>query len=230
MLTFHNVSLKINSHSVLERINFDISPGELVAILGTSGAGKSSVFNLLIGDKKPSSGAIMLDDIKLNAISYNNLQRYRQQIGIIFQDFRLLPEKTVFENIAFALEVCGQEELIAQKVPELIKLVKLSGKEKSFPKELSGGECQRVAIARALVHDPKILIADEPTGNLDPRNSFEIADLLLQLNREKGLTILFATHDPILIKRLHPRLMLLENGKLTVDSPVFDESILRRLY
>ena len=215
---------------MLERINFDISPGELVAILGTSGAGKSSVFNLLIGDKKPSSGAIMLDDIKLNAISYNNLQRYRQQIGIIFQDFRLLPEKTVFENIAFALEVCGQEELIAQKVPELIKLVKLSGKEKSFPKELSGGECQRVAIARALVHDPKILIADEPTGNLDPRNSFEIADLLLQLNREKGLTILFATHDPILIKRLHPRLMLLENGKLTVDSPVFDESILRRLY
>lgn len=230
MLNFQNVSLKIGKHSVLEHVNFEIAPGELVAILGTSGAGKSSVFNLLIGDKKPTSGTISLDEIKLNTISYDNLQRYRQQIGIIFQDFRLLQEKTVFENIAFALEVCGQEKFIPEKVPALIKLVKLSSKEKSFPKELSGGECQRVAIARALVHDPKILIADEPTGNLDPRNSFEIADLLMQLNQKKGLTILFATHDPILIKKLHPRLILLENGKLVIDSPVFREDVLKRLY
>ena len=230
MLTFNNVSLKLNKTPVLQHINFQIIPGELVAILGTSGAGKSSIFNLIIGDKKATTGSIMLDTIELNSISYNNLQKYRQQIGIIFQDFRLLPEKTVFENIAFALEVCGQEELIPQKVPALINLVKLTGKEKSFPKELSGGECQRVSIARALVHDPKILIADEPTGNLDPRNSLEIADLFLHLNKKRELTILFATHDPIVIKRLQPRLILLENGNIVKDCPIYQEEVLEKLY
>ena len=230
MLSFDNVSLKIGKTSVLKQVSFDVAPGELVAILGTSGAGKSSVFNLLIGDKKATTGTIMLDTIALNSISYDHLQKYRQQIGIIFQDFRLLSEKNVFENIAFALEVCGQEELISRKVPELIQLVKLSGKEKSFPKELSGGECQRVAIARALVHSPKILIADEPTGNLDPRNSLEIADLLLRLNKENELTILFATHDPLLIKKLQPRLILLEDAKVAIDSPHFESSVLERLY
>jgi cell division transport system ATP-binding protein len=217
MLKFDSVTYQIKDEVILSDLNFTIYPGEIVAILGVSGAGKSSVFHLLTGEKRISSGDILLDNFSLKKLSASSLQKYRRQIGIIFQDFRLLPNKTVYENVAYALEVTGQEEKIAIKVPELLELVGLSDKAKNFPKELSGGEKQRTAIARALVHDPKILIADEATGNLDPKNSRLVGQLLKKINQEKDVTVIFSTHDPIVVKELTPRVIRLEAGKVLFD-------------
>ncbi len=217
MLKFEKVSLSIGRDEILRDLSFEILPGELVALLGASGAGKSSVFHLLTGEKKPTIGSIKLDEFALQNVSRTSLQNYRRQIGIVFQNFRLLKEKTVFENVAFALEVCGEEDLITHKVPELLDLVGLASKMHRFPRELSGGEIQRVGIARALIHDPKLLIADEATGNLDPKSSREIADVFAKLNKEQRLTILFATHDPVLVERLTPRVIRLEKGKILFD-------------
>ncbi len=217
MLTFKNVSLKIGNSSVLDGLNFSVKPGEIVAILGASGAGKSSLFSLLVGEKKPTGGEILLDEISLGDLSFTSVQQYRRQIGIIFQDFRLLPQKTVFENIAFALEICGKADLVRTRVPELLNLVGLEDRAGRFPRQLSGGERQRVSIARALAHNPKMLIADEATGNLDPKNSREISELLLYLNQKTGLTLLFATHDPVMVQKLSPRVIRLESGKIRFD-------------
>ncbi|MCF7830618.1 ATP-binding cassette domain-containing protein [Candidatus Gracilibacteria bacterium] len=217
MLEFQNVSFSIQGKEVLKNISFEVVPGEMVALLGASGAGKSSIFRILIGEWRPSTGTIKVDDFALENLSLASLQKYRRQIGIVFQDFRLLPKKTVFENIAFALEVCGEEKQIPYKVPELLKLVGMWDKRNQFPASLSGGEAQRTAIARALVHNPKILIADEATGNLDPKNSREIAELFQKLHEKEELTILFATHDPILIETLSPRIIRLESGRVQFD-------------
>ncbi|MCF7917450.1 ATP-binding cassette domain-containing protein [Candidatus Gracilibacteria bacterium] len=217
MLEFQNVSLSVGRKEVLQNISFSLVPGEIVAILGESGAGKSSIFRLLLGEWKPTLGSIKLDEIVLEKLSLENLQKYRRQIGVVFQDFRLLAKKTVFENIAFALEVCGEESKISKKVPELLKLVGLSQQKDQFPDSLSGGEKQRVAIARALVHTPKILIADEATGNLDPKNSREIAELFSRLHKDQGLTIVFASHDPTLVMRTNPRIIRLEKGRILFD-------------
>ena len=217
MLTFKNVGLKIGESKVLSELDFSVKPGEIVAVLGASGAGKSSLFSLLIGEKKPTTGEILLDEISLGDLSFTSVQQYRRQIGIIFQDFRLLPQKTVFENIAFALEICGKADQVRSRVPELRKLVGLESKKDRFPRELSGGERQRVSIARALAHNPKMLIADEATGNLDPKNSREIAELLLYLNQKTNLTLLFATHDPVMVQKLNPRVIRLQSGKIRFD-------------
>ncbi len=166
---------------------------------------------------RPTSGRIFLDNFLLSDLTPASLQQYRRQIGIAFQDFRLLPKKTVFDNIAFALEVCGEEMRISKKVPELLELVGLSHRADAFPHELSGGEKQRTAIARSLVHDPKLLIADEITGNLDPKNSRDIADLLQHLHLTQGLTVLFSTHDPVLVESIVPRVIRLEDGKILFD-------------
>lgn len=222
MLIFKKVGLEIDKTLVLKDLNFKILPGEMVALLGESGAGKSSLFSLLIGEKKPTSGEILLDEISLGELSFDSIQKYRRQIGIIFQDFRLLPNKTVAENIAFALEVCGEDNQIQRKIPQLLEVVGLNGRMKAFPSELSGGEKQRVAIARALIHEPKILIADEATGNLDPKNSAEIAELFLHLNKSQGLTLLFATHDPILVQKLTPRVIRLDQGEVQFDEKACD--------
>ena len=217
MLEFQNVSLSLQKKEVLSNVNFAITPGELVALLGASGTGKTSIFRLLTGEVRPTLGSIQLDNFALEKLSYSNLQKYRRQIGVVFQDFQLLPQKTVFENVAFALEVCGEEDQISKKVPELLKLVDLWEKRDQFPSTLSGGEKQRTAVARALIHNPKILIADEATGNLDPQSSKDIATLFQTLNKEKKITILFATHDPILIEALLPRVIRLEEGKVLFD-------------
>ncbi len=217
MLTFQHVSLSLGKTEILKNLNFEILPGEIVAILGASGAGKSSVFRLLTAEQRPTLGKITLDSTVLGDLDFNSVQDYRQQIGIIFQDYRLLNQKTVFENIAFALEVCGHSDIIPKRVPELIKLVGLESKENTFPKTLSGGEKQRVAIARSLAHNPIMLIADEATGNLDPKNARSIADLLLKLNKERGLTILLATHDPVLVEQIKPRVIRLEKGRIILD-------------
>lgn len=225
MLQFDSVTYRIKDDLILDDLSFTVYPGEMVAILGVSGAGKSSVFHLLTGEKRITSGDILLDNFSLKQLSTASLQKYRRQIGIIFQDFRLLPTKTVYENVAYALEVTGQESDIVTKVPELLALVGLSDKAKHFPKELSGGEKQRTAIARAMVHDPKILIADEATGNLDPKNSRLVSQLLQKINQEKGVTIIFSTHDPIVVKEIKPRVIRLEAGKVLfdkVDCPVVE--------
>ncbi|MCF7812207.1 ATP-binding cassette domain-containing protein [Candidatus Gracilibacteria bacterium] len=217
MLSFEKVSLSFGRRTILQNVHFELAPKEIVALLGESGAGKSSIFRLLIGEWKPTLGSIRLDDFRLESLSLENLQKYRRQIGIVFQDFRLLPQKTVFENVSFALEVCGEEEKIPQVVPSLLRLTGLYERKDQFPHSLSGGEKQRVAIARALVHNPKILIADEATGNLDPKNSRDIADLFARLHREKGLTIILATHDPTLVMRTNPRIIRLHQGKILFD-------------
>ncbi len=217
MLKLDNITLELGGQTILRDISFEIHPGEMVAILGISGAGKSSLFRLLTGETHPTKGHIFLDDLSFADLTPSSLQHYRRQIGIAFQDFRLLPKKSVFDNIAFALEVCGEDEKITKKVPELLDLVGLSHRANALPHELSGGEKQRTAIARALVHDPKILIADEITGNLDPKNSRDIADLLLHLHLTHGLTVLFSTHDSVLVEVISPRVIRLEDGKILFD-------------
>ncbi len=214
MLAFKNISLTLGDTQVLRDISFDVTPGELVAVLGVSGAGKSSLFQILIGAQRPTSGHVSLDDIVLSDLSASSLQKYRKQIGVVFQDFRLLPKKSAYDNVAFALEVCGNDDLIASRVPKLLSLVGLEGKEHLFPHQLSGGEKQRVAVARSLVHNPKILIADEATGNLDPGNTREIGKLFKKLNQETGITILFSTHDDILVHETQPRVIRLEQGQM----------------
>ncbi len=217
MLSFKDVTCTIDGYQILEAVTFKVVPGEVVALVGSSGAGKSTVFRLLTGEFRPTQGHILLDDTALSDLSFNSIQQYRRQVGVVFQDFRLLPQKTASENISFALEVCGLESKVKQKVPALLELVGLSQKMNAFPKELSGGEQQRLAIARALIHDPKILIADEPTGNLDPKNAREISELFAKLNKENNLTILFATHDPNMLSHLQPRIIRLEDGKVKFD-------------
>lgn len=217
MLKFDHVSLVLGDTQVLRGLDFEVNPGEVVAVLGVSGAGKSSVFQLLTAERRASAGQVLLDGVPLGALSPKSVQKYRRQIGIVFQDFRLLPKKSVFDNVAFALEVCGEEGRISEVVPTLLELVGLSHRAEAFPHQLSGGESQRTAIARALVHDPKLLVADEATGNLDPKNSREIAELLKFLNEKRGLTVLFSTHDPVLVEQLRPRVIRLDEGKMLFD-------------
>lgn len=219
MLAFDDVSLRIGSTDVLSHISFEIHPSEKIGIIGPSGAGKSSLFKLLIGEKRPTGGRILVDDISLGDIAPTDIQRYRRHIGVVFQDFRLLPHKTVFENLSFALEVCDKEEEGEQKIYSLLEFVGLSSSLNKFPHSLSGGEKQRLSIARALIHDPKILIADEPTGNLDPRSAREISYLFRNLHEKKGITCICATHDPQLIDILRPRIIRVEKGGIHSDTP-----------
>ena len=217
MLKVQEVSLSFGETEVLHQLSFEVQRGEMVALLGSSGAGKSSIFKLLIGDIKPTKGDVQVVDLSLRELSFSGLQTYRRNIGVVFQEFHLLPSKTVYENIAYALEVCGEEDDIEKKVPELIKLVGLEKRKDHFPYQLSGGEKQRVSIARAMVHDPQILIADEATGNLDPKNSREISEIFKKLNADKKMTIIFSTHDPVLVGQLKPRVIRLEQGKIKFD-------------
>jgi cell division transport system ATP-binding protein len=215
VIQFLGLSKSYGIQTVLDEVSAVIHPAELVAILGVSGSGKSTLVSLLIGAEKPSAGSISIDGINLETLSPADLQRYRQNIGVVFQDFKLLEKKTVFENIAYVLEVVGESDLaIEHKVTMILNRVGLLAMSHKFPHQLSGGEQQRVAIARALVHSPKLLIADEPTGNLDPENTLEIASILHKFNKEDGLTIIVTTHDPIFLSRINPRVLRLDHGKL----------------
>ena len=183
--------------TALNRVSLHIEPKEFVIIVGTSGAGKSTLLKLLTRELKQTSGKIVVGGIDYDTLRNKHIPLLRRKIGVVFQDFKLLPQRTVFENIAFALEIAGMTNReIKSTVPKVIELVGLTGKEKKFPHQLSGGEKQRVAIARAVVRQPKILIADEPTGNLDTQRSQEIMALLVSLNREQGITIVMVTHEP----------------------------------
>ena len=201
----------------LNRISVHVSAGEFVILVGTSGAGKSTLLKLLTREEKPSSGKIVVGGIDYDTLKDKHIPLLRRKIGVVFQDFKLLPNRTVFENIAFALEIAGMTSReIKSTVPKVIELVGLSGKEKNFPHQLSGGERQRVAIARAVVRQPKILIADEPTGNLDPKHSWEIVKLLEKINKY-GTTVLLTTHNVDIVNKLKRRVIAIDNGKIVSD-------------
>lgn len=220
MINFQNVSkIYNNSHTMvaLEDINFKIEEKEFVSVVGKSGAGKSTIIKLLIGEEKPTKGKIIFGDYDINKLKSHNLPKLRRHIGVIFQDFRLLTGKTAFENVAFALEVAGRpQQEIKEYVPQALEMVGLADKMGNFPRELSGGEKQRVAIARAMINHPDVLIADEPTGNLDPINTAEIIKLLLKIN-ELGTIIILATHNKDIINDLNRRVISLDNGRLIRD-------------
>ena len=218
MIAFQNVYKIYNSHTTaLEDVNFQVNPGEFVCLVGKSGAGKSTAIRLLIGEEKPTRGRIFFGLFEVNKLKDNDLPSFRRHIGIVFQDFRLLPNKSAYENVAFALEVAGRAQReISELTPQVLDMVGLSERLKNFPHELSGGEKQRVAIARAMVHRPEVIIADEPTGNLDPFHTWEIINLLQKIN-ELGTTIILATHDKEIINSLEKRVVTLDHGRVIRD-------------
>lgn len=220
MIIFQNVT-KAYAHGTvaLDKVSFKIQPGEFVSIVGRSGAGKSTVVRLLTAEEPPTKGQIFLGSYEVNKLKSSELPEFRRHIGIIFQDFRLMAKKTVFENVAFALEVAGRpQKEINEYVPQVLDMVGLKHKMLNFPTELSGGEKQRVAIARAMINRPDVLLADEPTGNLDPFNTWEVVKLLTKIN-ELGSTVVLATHDKEVVNALGQRVITLENGMVIKDEP-----------
>ena len=218
IINFDNVSKIYNSHSVaLQNVSLAIDKGEFVSIAGKSGAGKSTLLKLLIAEERPTKGRVLFYNQEVHKIPNSQLPKYRRKIGMVFQDYRLLPNKTAYENIAYAMEVNGFLDKDIQKdVPQVLDLVGLKDKAMNFPYALSGGEKQRVAIARALVQRPEVIVADEPTGNLDPLNAYEIIKLLLKIN-ELGTTVILATHNKEIIDSLGKRVVILDKGKLIRD-------------
>ena len=207
-----------NGVNALYNINLKIDQGEFVYIIGPTGSGKSTLIKLLDGEEIPTKGKVEVTGINVGKLKHSKVPLYHRNIGVVFQDFRLLERKTVFENIAFALEVINvPKERIRKRVREVMNLVGLDDKGSSFPQELSGGQQQRVAIARAIANKPKILIADEPTGNLDPQKSDEIMTLLEKINREEKTTILMVTHDITLVNKHRKRTIALEAGHIVAD-------------
>lgn len=206
-----------DTRPALNRVSLHVEPNEFVILVGTSGAGKTTLLKLLTREEKPTSGKIVVGGIDYDALNDRDIPLLRRKIGVVFQDFKLLPQRTVFENIAFALEIAGMTNReIQSTVPKVIELVGLTGKDRQFPAQLSGGEQQRVAIARAVVRQPKILIADEPTGNLDPKHSWDIVRLLEKINRY-GTTVLLTTHNVEIVNRLKRRVVTLDHGKISSD-------------
>ena len=218
MIVFQSVSRKFNNHATaLEDVSFEIDPGEFVSLAGRSGAGKSTIIKLLIGEDRPTRGRVFFGQYEVNKLRDNELPAFRRHIGVVFQDFRLLPTKNAYENVAFALEVSGRPQReIAELVPQVLEMVGLGDKMKNFPNELSGGEEQRVAIARAMIHRPEVIIADEPTGNLDPFHTSEIVKLLEKIN-QLGTTVVLATHDKDVINSLERRVITLDHGRIIRD-------------
>jgi cell division transport system ATP-binding protein len=206
-----------NKQIALSGLNLHIQPKEFVTIVGASGAGKSTLIKLMTREEIQTSGKIIVGGLDYDSIVYKNIPLLRRRIGVVFQDFKLLPNRNVNENVAFALEVAGASNReIKRSVPRMLQLVGLAGKGESFPRELSGGERQRVAIARALVRQPKILIADEPTGNLDPNTSWDIIELLLKINRF-GTTVLLTTHNKDIVNALKRRVITIQRGRIIKD-------------
>jgi cell division transport system ATP-binding protein len=216
MIEFKHVSKRYGDRWVLDDLNFTLQGGSWTWITGASGAGKTTLIQALIGATQLTAGEIHVDGYNLTKFSPKTLQEYRRKLGIVFQDYKLLPLKTVYENVAFAMEVCGYSEAqIARRVPEVLEQVGLDSARQHFPAMLSGGERQRCAIARALIHEPRLLIADEPTGNLDPKTAEEIVDLFQKLHLS-GATVLFATHNLGLLDRYGKNRLHIENGKLAL--------------
>lgn len=218
MINFENVSKIYNGNCIaLDNISLRIKPHEFVSLAGPSGSGKSTLLKLLICEEKPTQGKVFLDNQNLSLVCPGDMPEIRRKIGMVFQDFRLLANRTAHENIAFALEVAGgKDDEIKQDVPQVLEVVGLGDKKDYFPHQLSGGEKQRVAIARALIHRPSVILADEPTGNLDLLNTWDIVKLLLKIN-QLGTTVILATHDREIINNLGKRVLTLDKGKLIRD-------------
>ena len=201
----------------LECVSFGVEPKEFVTIVGHSGAGKTTLMKMLIAEDWPTQGAVFLESVDVHKLNKREMSKLRRRIGTVFQDYRLLPNKTVYENIAFAMEATGRSDSeIAADVPHVLELVDLGHKIWNFPRELSGGERQRVAIARAIVTQPDIVIADEPTGNLDPTNTYEIIRILQKIN-ELGTTVLLTTHNKGVVDKVGGRVITMEKGKVIRD-------------
>jgi len=218
MIYFDNVSKTYADNSVaLEGVTFSIEPKEFISIVGHSGAGKSTLLKMLLAEEQPSEGSVFYESKNIHKLKKNEMNEFRRSIGVVFQDFRLLPNKTVYENIAFAMEAAGKpDDEIEGDVPHVLDLVDLGHKIWAFPHELSGGEKQRVAIARAIVNQPDIIIADEPTGNLDPINTYDIVQILKKIN-DLGTTVLLTTHNKGVIDSLGKRVITMVDGKIVRD-------------
>lgn len=220
MIEFKDVStIYDNDESVeiLNGVNLEIKDGEFISIIGPAGAGKSTLLRLLTREISPFKGDVVLDGVNLAQISSNAIPLLRRKIGTVYQDFKLLSSKTAFENVAFAMEVCGADRAeIESDVPKILGIVGLGDKLKSFPHQLSGGEKQRLAIARALIHRPRIILADEPTGNLDLVNSYDVVKLLIKIN-ELGTTVILATHNREVVNAIGKRVITIEKGKIVRD-------------
>ena len=208
----------------LNDVNLEIEDGEFVFIVGDSGSGKSTLIKLLLKELEPTEGTITVNGKELKKIKKKQVPRYRRKVGVVFQDFRLLKDRNVYDNIAFAQKVIGESNIqIKKKVPKMLSMVGLAAKYKSYPKELSGGEQQRVAIARALINEPAILLADEPTGNLDNNNAWEIMKLLEEIN-EKGTTVIVVTHNLEIVKVMKKRVITVKTGVIVSDSERGDDN------
>ncbi|HRH22974.1 MAG TPA: cell division ATP-binding protein FtsE [Candidatus Paceibacterota bacterium] len=218
MIHFDKVTKIYFDDSVaLSDVSLSVKPKEFVSIVGHSGAGKTTLIKMILAEEKPSRGTVLFEKIDIHRLKNKDISKLRRRIGTVFQDFKLLPNKTVFENIAFAMEAAGRtDEEIASDVPHVLDLVDLGKKIWNFPKELSGGERQRVAIARAIINQPDIIIADEPTGNLDPINTYEIVQILKKIN-DLGTTIILTTHNKGVVESIGKRVITMEKGKVVRD-------------
>lgn len=218
MIYYDRVSKIYADNSVaLEDVSFSVEPGEFVSLVGHSGAGKTTLVKMLLAEEKPSAGSVFFESTNVHELPLHRMGDLRRKIGTVFQDFRLLPAKTAYENIAFAMEAAGRsEDDIRSDVPHVLELVDLADKMNNFPDELSGGEQQRVAIARAIVNQPDVIVADEPTGNLDPVNTFEVVQILKKIN-DLGTTIILTTHNKGVIDSLKKRVITMDRGKIVRD-------------
>ncbi len=220
MLRLEKITKLYTDNSLaLDGVTLHIKPKEFVTIVGHSGAGKSTLLKMILGEEKPTDGHVLFESMDISSLDKKEINEYRRRIGTVFQDFRLLPDKTAYENVAFAMEAAGRtDEEIAADVPHVLELVDLHRKMHSFPGQLSGGEKQRIAIARAIVNQPDLIIADEPTGNLDPANTYEVVQILKKIN-DLGTTILLTTHNTGIVEHIGRRVISMKNGKVAHDSP-----------
>ena len=218
MIVFSNVTKIYSSNTVaLDEVSFEIKEGEFVSIVGKSGAGKTTLIKLILGLETPTSGEVFFYGRNISAMDALELQKIRRKIGGIYQDYKLLPNKTVYENVAYIMQIEGEDnEKIALEVPQVLEAIGLSQKIHNFPRELSGGEQQRLAIARAFINHPDVILADEPTGNLDPYNTYEVISLLEKINRT-GKTIILLTHNREVVNKLAKRVLTIENGRIIRD-------------
>ncbi len=218
MIYYDRVSKVYSKESAaLQDVSFTVEPGEFISIVGHSGAGKTTLLKMLLAEENPTSGSVFFESVNVHQVPRKEINTIRRKIGTVFQDFRLLPQKTAYENIAFAMEAAGRsDDEIRADVPHVLELVDLGDKMWNFPRELSGGERQRVAIARAIVNQPDVIIADEPTGNLDPINTYEIVQILKKIN-DLGTTVILTTHNKGVIDSLGKRVITMDKGRVVRD-------------
>ncbi len=218
MIYFNNVSKIYEDATALDNVTFTVETGEFVSVVGHSGAGKTTLTRMILAEEMPSLGTVFFESVNVSKIKNKDLTKLRRRIGIVFQDYKLLSNKTAYENIAFAMEAVGKtEEEIASDVPHVLELVDLSHRITHFPNQMSGGEQQRLAIARAIINQPELIIADEPTGNLDPVNTHEIVQILKKIN-DLGTTVILTTHNRGIIESINKRVITMENGKIIRDT------------